>query len=90
MAARAEQGGGCQSLDLYEVCCSLMLRISFRLGLKEPGSIEGQNVTIEYLSGENDSEPVSVIIANVIAALAAKAATTTVPIVLAIEPPAPD
>jgi putative ABC transport system substrate-binding protein len=68
---------------------------AFRLGLKEAGFIEGQNVTIEYRSGENDRDrltaivtdfthrPVSLIIANVVAALAAKAATTTVPIVSA-------
>jgi putative tryptophan/tyrosine transport system substrate-binding protein len=63
---------------------------AFRLGLKESGFIEGQNVTIEYRSAEGDRDrlkaivsdfthrPVSVIVANVIAAAAAKAATTTV------------
>jgi putative ABC transport system substrate-binding protein len=68
---------------------------AFRLGLKEAGFIEGQNVTIEYRSAEGDRDrlraivsdfthrPVSVIVANVIAAAAAKAATTTVPIVFA-------
>jgi putative ABC transport system substrate-binding protein len=68
---------------------------AFRLGLKEAGFIEGQNVTIEYRSAEGDRDrlraivsdfthrPVSVIVANVIAAAAAKEATTTVPIVFA-------
>src|SRR6516164_7269778 len=68
---------------------------AFRLGLKEAGFIDGQNVTIEYRSAEGDRDrlraivsdfthrPVSVIVANVIAAAAAKAATTTVPIVFA-------
>jgi putative ABC transport system substrate-binding protein len=68
---------------------------AFRLGLKEAGFIEGQNVTIEYRSAEGDRDrlktivfdlahrPVSAIVANVIAAEAAKAATTTVPIVFA-------
>jgi putative ABC transport system substrate-binding protein len=68
---------------------------AFRLGLKEAGFIEGQNATIEYRSAEGDRDrlraivsdfthrPVSVIVANVIAAAAAKAATTTVPIVFA-------
>jgi ABC-type uncharacterized transport system substrate-binding protein len=68
---------------------------AFRQGLKGTGFIEGQNVAIEFGSGENDHDrltalvtefirrPVAVIVGNVIAALAAKAATTTVPIVFA-------
>jgi len=68
---------------------------AFRQGLKEVGFIEGQNVTVEYRAAENDRDrlaglaaefthrPVAVIVANQIAALAAKAATTTVPIVFA-------
>jgi len=68
---------------------------SFRLGLKEAGFVDGQNVTIEYRSAEGNRDrlkaivsdfthrPVSIIVANVIAAGAAKAATTTVPIVFA-------
>jgi len=66
---------------------------AFREGLKEVGYIEGQNVAIEYLSAEDrlDRLPalvadligrrVSVIVGNNNSALAAKAATTTVPIV---------
>jgi putative ABC transport system substrate-binding protein len=69
--------------------------IAFRQGLKETGYVEGQNVTLEYRSAEGHADrlqslvaemarrPVSVIVANGIAALAAKAATTTVPIVFA-------
>jgi putative tryptophan/tyrosine transport system substrate-binding protein len=68
---------------------------AFRQGLKETGFAEGQNVAIEFGSGENDRDrlaglvtefvrrPVAVIVGNVVAALAAKAATTTVPIVFA-------
>ena len=68
---------------------------AFRQGLKEAGFIEGQNVTVDYRSAENDRDqltglvaefirrPVAVIVANQISALAAKAATTTVPIVFA-------
>ena len=66
---------------------------AFRLGLKAMGFVEGQNVAIEYRYGENDRDhlralvadlvrrPVDVIAANIIAALPAKAATLTVPIV---------
>ena len=67
---------------------------AFRQGLKEAGFVEGQNVAVEYRSGENDRDrlalvteftrrPVAAIVGNLISALAAKAVTTTVPIVFA-------
>ena len=68
---------------------------AFRQGLKEAGFVEGQNVTVEYHSAESQPDrlralvdesirrPVSVIVGNSIAALAAKDATTTIPIVFA-------
>ena len=68
---------------------------AFRQGLKEAAFVEGQNVAVEYRSGENDRDrlaavvtelvrrPVAVIVGNGPSALAAKAATTTVPIVFA-------
>jgi ABC-type uncharacterized transport system substrate-binding protein len=68
---------------------------AFRKGLQETGYVEGQNVAIEYRFAENDRDklaalvkdfthrPVAVIVGNLIAALAAKAASSTVPIVFA-------
>jgi putative tryptophan/tyrosine transport system substrate-binding protein len=68
---------------------------AFRRGLKEAGFVEGQNVTIEFRSAEDRNErlpglvselidrQVAVIVGNTPAAFAAKAATTTVPIVFA-------
>ena len=71
---------------------------AFREGLKDVGFVEGQNVTVEYReveAGQYDqlpkmaadliARPVSVLFATAIpAALAAKAATTSTPIVFAI------
>jgi putative ABC transport system substrate-binding protein len=65
----------------------------FRQGLKEVGFVEGQNVAIEYRFIEDQTDrlallladllrrQVALIVGNTPAALAAKAATTTVPIV---------
>ena len=66
---------------------------TFLQGLKEAGFIEGQNVLIEYRSAEDQAhrlpalvadlvrQQVALIVGNTRSALAAKAATTTVPIV---------
>jgi len=68
---------------------------AFRQGLQETGYVEGQNVAIEYRFAENDRDklaalvkdfihrPVAVLVGNLVAALAAKAASSTVPIVFA-------
>jgi putative tryptophan/tyrosine transport system substrate-binding protein len=74
---------------------AINLMAAFRQGLKETGYVEGQNVATEYRFAENDRDkltalvrdfihrPVAVIVGNLVAALAAKAASTTVPIVFA-------
>jgi putative tryptophan/tyrosine transport system substrate-binding protein len=66
---------------------------AFQQGLRETGFVEGQNVLIEYRSAESRRErlpsivrelialPVDIIVANQIAAIPAKAATTRIPIV---------
>jgi ABC-type uncharacterized transport system substrate-binding protein len=69
--------------------------VAFRDGLKEEGFVEGRNVAIEFRSAEGHFDrlptlvaeltrrPMAVIVGDNIAALAAKSATTTVPIVFA-------
>jgi putative ABC transport system substrate-binding protein len=65
--------------------------VAFRQGLKEAGFVDGQNVSIEDRQDQSDKLPsliadllrrqVAVIVGNTPAALAAKAATMTVPII---------
>jgi ABC-type uncharacterized transport system substrate-binding protein len=72
------------------------LLAAFRKGLKDTGFVEGQNVAIEYRFADNQSERLpelandlvrhqAMVIAatNTPAAIAAKAATTSIPIVFA-------
>jgi putative ABC transport system substrate-binding protein len=74
---------------------SAHLVAAFRRGLKEAGFVEGQSVAIEFRSADNQLDrlpalvaeligrPVAAIAGNGPAALAAKAATATLPIVFA-------
>ena len=71
------------------------LTTAFGQGLKEAGFVEGHSVAIEYRYADDQPDrlsalvtelirrPVAVIVGNTVASLAAKAATTTVPIVFA-------
>jgi putative ABC transport system substrate-binding protein len=95
LAARAQQPavpviGFLRSTGAFD---SEHLVTAFRAGLRETGFVEGQNVAIEYRYADNDlnrlpelaadliRRQVAVIVANNISAIAAKAATQTVPIV---------
>ena len=97
LAARAQQPvmpliGFLRSTSLAD---ATRLVTAFRQGLKEAGFVEGQNVAVEYRSAEDHpdrlpglvaemiSRQAAVIVGNHNAALAAKAVTTTLPIVFA-------
>jgi ABC-type uncharacterized transport system substrate-binding protein len=96
LAARAQQQamplvGFLRSGSLTDVPTDRVT--AFREGLKEAGFVEGQNVAIEYRSDEHQTDRLPLLVADLLSrqvalivgdtpsALAAKTATTTVPIV---------
>src|SRR5215510_11207818 len=100
LAARAQQRGalvvgllGGASAQAYAAYVT-----AIRLGLAEAGLVEGQNLVIEYRWAEGDYERLPALAADLVrqrvavivtaggtpTALAAKAATTTIPIVFAL------
>jgi putative tryptophan/tyrosine transport system substrate-binding protein len=96
LAAYAQQAALPVVGFLRDVSLPLPDRVTaFHQGMKETGYVEGQNVAIEYRSAEGQTDrlpllvadllrrQVALIVGNTPAALAAKAATTTVPIVFA-------
>jgi putative tryptophan/tyrosine transport system substrate-binding protein len=96
LAAYAQQAALPVVGFLRDVSLPLPDRVTaFHQGMKETGYVEGQNVAIEYRSAEGQTDrlpllvadllrrQVALIVGNTSAALAAKAATTTVPIVFA-------
>ena len=100
LAARAQQPTipivGYVHSDSPQTVASLLA--AFREGLSETGYVEGQNVAIEYRWAQNDLSRIPELVADLVrrrvaviaapgssaVALAAKAATTTIPIVFSL------
>jgi ABC-type uncharacterized transport system substrate-binding protein len=95
LAARAQQMPVVGFVRSTSLAASTQFIAAFREGLKEAGFVEGQNVAVEYRHADDQMDrlpaltadllrrPVAVIVGNSPSARAAKAATTTVPIVFA-------
>jgi putative ABC transport system substrate-binding protein len=97
LAARAQQSGTPVVGYLSAISPSAVIQGAFLRGLSDTGYIDGRNVTIEYRWAEGRYDRLPPMVADLIArrvsviaagpspaALAAKAATSTIPIVFAI------
>jgi putative ABC transport system substrate-binding protein len=98
VAARAQQGALPVVGYLFPATEEAILAPAFRKGLSEIGFVEGQNVAIEYRYARNDTLRMPELVADLVrrrvaviavtggapGALAAKAATATIPIVFEI------
>jgi ABC-type uncharacterized transport system substrate-binding protein len=98
LAARAQQLPVVGSLNGSTPDASARYAAAFRKGLSETGNVEGRDVTVEYYWLEGQYERVSAVIADLVrrrvaviaspgfppGSLAAKAATTTIPIVFGV------
>src|SRR6187401_569949 len=96
LAARAQQQATMPVISLFNSgsqATNSKNLTTFRQGLKEAGFVEGQNVAIEFQWAENQFDRLAnlateviarrpaVIVANTLAALRLKAATSTIPVV---------
>jgi putative ABC transport system substrate-binding protein len=98
LAVRAQQRAAKPTIGFLTIGLETLLVEAFRQGLKEVGFVEGKNVDIEYRSAENDYDRLPLLMDDLIrhhvalvfamgstpAALAAKAATTAIPIVFTV------
>ncbi len=94
VVARGQLGAGC-GLSLLGSATSPLLLAAFRKGLGDTGHIEGKNVAVEYRWANNALDQLPELAADLVrrrvdvivapasaqAALAAKSATATIPIV---------
>jgi ABC-type uncharacterized transport system substrate-binding protein len=103
LAARAQHGGQIFRIGLLETTSAQLNATNlaaFRAGLQELGYTEGRNLVLDYRSADGDAARFPTLLAELIglkvdliiargtpAALAAKAATKTIPVVMAVGEP---
>jgi ABC-type uncharacterized transport system substrate-binding protein len=103
LVARAQQGGQTFRIGLLETTSAQLNATNlaaFRTGLQELGYAEGRNLVLEYRSADGDAARFPALLAELIglkvdliiargtpAALAVKAATKTIPVVMTVGEP---